>query len=97
MGEGKEGNITRSEPKTPREGAGDNSSGNHTPGLFRFTIRGRVNFGLSVMAEAARMADSAIRSKEEEEETEINFRLERNHIGEGLDLFGVVKTASPIK
>ena len=32
---------------------------------------------------------------EEEEETDINFRTERENMGEGLDLPGVVKTATP--
>ena len=81
MGEDKEGKITHSEPKIPREGAGNNYSGSQTPGLFRFTIQGQVNFSLSGMAEAESMADAAIGSEEEEEEIEINFRTERNHMG----------------
>ena len=32
----------------------------------------------------------------EEEEIEINFRAERDHIGEGLDIIDMVKTVSPL-
>ena len=49
------------------------------------------------MAEAESMADAAIGSEEEEEETDIKFRAERNQMGEVLDFLGVEKTASPIK
>ena len=70
--------ITWSEPKRIREGDGDHSSGIQIPEWFRFTRRGRVNFGLSGMSESARTAASAIGSKEEEDEMDINFRTYRD-------------------
>ena len=39
---------------------------------------GDVNFGLSGMSESARTAASAIGSKEEEDEMDINFRTYRD-------------------
>ena len=48
-----------------------------------------MNFGLSGMAAAARTAAVDIRYEEGEEDTDITFRAERDHMGEGLDLLGV--------
>ena len=47
---------------------------------------------MSGIALDARMADVAIGSEDEEEDTDINFRAERDHIGEGLYLLGAAKT-----
>ena len=61
--------VTLSEPKIPREEAGNQPTGIQTPVSVNFTQWGRVNFGLSVMAIVARTADAANGSEEEEEET----------------------------
>ena len=55
-----------------------------------------MNFGLSGMAAAARTAAVDIRYEEGEEDTDITFRAERDHMGEGLDLIGVENMVSPI-
>ena len=64
--------------------------GIQTPGLFSFTRQGRVNFGFSGMTAASRIAAAAIGSKQEEGDTDINFRMERYQMGEGFNLLGLV-------